>query len=95
MLIPSALEGEKHPSLEEVGLPQVFHNMELLGGAMECEFSMEFRSTPLVSVFVASMKRLEAAEALAKKLIHMMPHHYREHRIAQFGPLLIKFLSKH
>ena len=27
VLIPSALEGENHPSLQEFGLPQVFNNM--------------------------------------------------------------------
>ena len=72
VLIPSTLEGEKHSSLEEDGLPQVFHSMELLGGAMEGEFSIGFRFTPFTSVPGASLKRLEAAEALADKLIRMI-----------------------
>lgn len=31
MLIPSAAEGEEHPSIRESGLPQVFGQMPLLG----------------------------------------------------------------
>ena len=30
--IPSAFEGQMHPLLVEFGLPQVFQNIELLGG---------------------------------------------------------------
>ena len=72
VIIPSVVDGQVHPSFEEFGLPQVFQNMELLGGAMDGEFASDFRGAPSTSVPRASMKRLVEAEALSEKLIQMI-----------------------
>ena len=56
VLIPVAVAGDVHPIIAELGLPQVFGGMELLGGAMEGEVGMEAPSLSTVVVPLAFMK---------------------------------------
>ena len=73
VLIPSALVGDgRHPSLVNVGLPQVFGGMELLGGAMDGEYGALINPGLVLDPPEASLRRLEEAEKLSRQLVNML-----------------------
>ena len=67
VLIPSARLGETNVSIQHSGLVQVHGTLELLGGSLDGEYSIEvsLQGTPLPS---ASIKRLDKAEKRAESI---------------------------
>ena len=67
--IPSAAHGTLHPQLAQMGLLQVFDNLELMGGALKGQHAASIGSAAVPS---ASTKRVEQAEILSQCLQTML-----------------------
>ena len=95
VLIPSVLVAERdNEYLVKVGLPQVFGGMELLGGAMEGEYTAPMNSVSVHEPPEASLKRVEAVEMLSQQLINLFstPLSRSSHRVA--WTMIDKVLNK-
>ena len=95
VFIPSVLVGEREDeSLVEVGLPQVFGGMEILGGAMDGEYAAPTNPELVLAPPEASLKRIEAAEKLSRELINLLstPLSRSSHRVA--WTMIDKVLNK-